>query len=103
MALWFSRSRTIGYCLRKKLGFFGVIGNGSSCWFSPPFRYISSIRQTGGSYGNPNGFLSDDSATGFRFWRFESSRAETQLDAHYFNEEDDLNQVVYIYIVLQGC
>jgi 2-oxoisovalerate dehydrogenase E1 component alpha subunit len=97
MAVWIARSRTIGYRLRKKVDLQGLVGcHESSNRFStsstitrPSFGYI---RNLGGSYGNPHGFLSN-SATLFRFWRLESSRAETQpLDTQYVEDVDDVNQ-----------
>lgn len=98
MAVWIPRSRTIGYCLRNKVGLLGLVGchESSNCFStstttSPSFGYIRN--QLGGSYGNPHGFLSN-SATLFRLWRLESSRAETQLlDAQYVEDDDDINQV----------
>lgn len=100
MAAWIPRSRTVGCCIRKKVGLVGLVGHESSNCFTtssttcPPFRCVSPTKKLGGSNdGNPHGFLSN-SATLFRFWRLESSRAESQLlDAEYVEDNDDLNQV----------
>ncbi|KAJ9146206.1 hypothetical protein P3X46_028501 [Hevea brasiliensis] len=91
MAIWFTRSRTITYYLKRKMGFMGIL-NQDSCSNSY-FESISSSSSSSSSSRIPdvkNSSISRySSAFTFLVHRFKSTKTSGQLDQFYSSDDEN--------------
>ncbi|XP_012066122.1 2-oxoisovalerate dehydrogenase subunit alpha 1, mitochondrial isoform X2 [Jatropha curcas] len=84
MAIWFTKSRTISYYLKRKLGFLGILNRNSCLESSPPLKIPVLDNNS-----TPKILFQRDSGFHLLFQRFKSTKAAGQLDPSYSSDDEN--------------